>query len=248
MLFLDFTPDLTPIELDVYKYIANHLDKVVYMRIRELAQETHVSTTTILRFCQKFECSGFSEFKIRLNLYLKESAPVAGGETFDAYAIKHFISRTLEPDFQQIITQAAELLQDKSLLLFIGKGVSSVTASYGALHFSSVCKMALRIEDPENYPFDFLNETDARNMGIIILSVSGETREIIRFLNKMTVKQATIISITNSQNSTIARLSDVNIPYYITKKQIQDADVTSQIPAMYILEQLASSVKKHLNQ
>ena len=54
MLFLDEDIDLSPTEIGIYNYICANLDKVVYMRIRELANATFVSTSTILRFCQKF--------------------------------------------------------------------------------------------------------------------------------------------------------------------------------------------------
>ena len=54
---------LNNLELSLYEYIMKNNKKVIYMRIRELADEAHVSTTTILRFCKKLNCEGFSEFK-----------------------------------------------------------------------------------------------------------------------------------------------------------------------------------------
>ena len=36
-------------EMDVYNYIISNEEKVVYMKVRELAEAVHVSTTTILR-------------------------------------------------------------------------------------------------------------------------------------------------------------------------------------------------------
>ena len=53
---------LNNLELSLYEYIMKNSKKVIYMRIRELAEEAHVSTTTILRFCKKLNCEGFSEF------------------------------------------------------------------------------------------------------------------------------------------------------------------------------------------
>lgn len=41
------------LETSLYNYISQNSEKVVYMRIRELANETHVSTASILRFCKK---------------------------------------------------------------------------------------------------------------------------------------------------------------------------------------------------
>lgn len=46
---------LNELELAVYEYVMQHKNAVSYMRIRELASEIHVSTTTVLRFCKKSE-------------------------------------------------------------------------------------------------------------------------------------------------------------------------------------------------
>lgn len=65
--------NLNDLELMLYRYIMKNTEKVIYMRIRELADEAHVSTTTILRFCKKFDCNGYSEFKVKLKIYLEDS-------------------------------------------------------------------------------------------------------------------------------------------------------------------------------
>ena len=59
---------LNDLELSLYRYIMKNSEKVIYMRIRELADEAHVSTTTILRFCKKVNCQGYSEFKVKLKI------------------------------------------------------------------------------------------------------------------------------------------------------------------------------------
>ena len=60
---------LNDLERMVYEYVVKDPEKVKYMRIRELADEVHVSTSTILRFCKKMGCSGYSEFKLQLRDY-----------------------------------------------------------------------------------------------------------------------------------------------------------------------------------
>ena len=62
---------LNELELSLYNYIMKNSEKVIYMRIREVANEAHVSTTTILRFCKKLDCEGFSEFKIKFKNVLR---------------------------------------------------------------------------------------------------------------------------------------------------------------------------------
>jgi len=50
-------------DIRIYKYIVSNIDKIQYMTIRELAKELQVSTPTILRFCNKNNFDGYSEFK-----------------------------------------------------------------------------------------------------------------------------------------------------------------------------------------
>ncbi|MGV3025400.1 MurR/RpiR family transcriptional regulator [Clostridium thermobutyricum] len=50
---------LNNLEVEIYKYILNNKEKVPYMTIRELSEEIHISTTSILRFCKKCGVEGF---------------------------------------------------------------------------------------------------------------------------------------------------------------------------------------------
>ena len=69
---------LNNLEMLVYNYVIKNRDKVMYMTIRELADAVGVSTTTVLRFCRKLKCEGYSEFRVRFKLYLELSV---SGET-----------------------------------------------------------------------------------------------------------------------------------------------------------------------
>lgn len=67
---------LNDLEMQVYQFIIKHREGVSYMTIRELAEQAGVSTTTVLRFCRKMGCEGWSEFRIRLRLNEQQSAPM----------------------------------------------------------------------------------------------------------------------------------------------------------------------------
>ena len=78
MFTVDQIKSLNELELSVYHYVMQHQSAIPYMRIRELAAEAHVSTTTVLRFCKKIGCDGYAEFKLRMKQELgqKNTAPV----------------------------------------------------------------------------------------------------------------------------------------------------------------------------
>lgn len=57
---------LNETETYVYNYVVKNTKKVLNESIRELANNTHVSTATVMRFCKKMGCEGFTELKYRL--------------------------------------------------------------------------------------------------------------------------------------------------------------------------------------
>ncbi|MDB1709818.1 MurR/RpiR family transcriptional regulator, partial [Enterococcus casseliflavus] len=59
-------------EWQLFQYVLNQQAEVCSMSIRELADTTKTSSTTVLRFCRKFDCEGFSEFKIKLKKTLQK--------------------------------------------------------------------------------------------------------------------------------------------------------------------------------
>ena len=52
------------LELSIYDCITKNKEHIQNMTIKDLAQKAHVSTGTILRFCKKTGCEGYSHFKL----------------------------------------------------------------------------------------------------------------------------------------------------------------------------------------
>ncbi len=229
------------LETSLYNYIVQHSEKVAYMRIRELADETHVSTATILRFCRKLQCEGFSEFKVKLKMYLKEKKTT--NIKSSQQSIVEFLERSLKGDLDEIIRKAADLVSKADNVIFIGIGSSGILAEYGARYFSSLGTFSLYIKDP-HFP---IHSKISDNSVTIALSVSGENEFTVTHLNQLKQEGSKIISITNHKLSTIAKISDINISYYVTEEFVEESNITTQVPVVYILEGIAREIYK-LNQ
>ena len=63
---------LNDMEMLVYDYLMKNKEKVTYITVRELADEVHVSTATVMRFCRKAGFDGYSEFKVKFKMFLNE--------------------------------------------------------------------------------------------------------------------------------------------------------------------------------
>ena len=97
---LEFTysqvESLNETETYVYNYVVKNTKKVLNESIRELANDTHVSTATIMRFCKKMGCEGFTELKYRLkeNVEIQETKEDDANNQFDS-----FIERVESSDY-----------------------------------------------------------------------------------------------------------------------------------------------------
>ncbi len=228
------------LEMILYNFITKNSDKVIYMRIRELSDQTHVSTSSILRFCRKLNCDGFSEFKVKLKLYLDRNERENLKST--QYYLSEFLERTMKGNLEFHIQKMAELVLSTEKIIFVGTGSSGILAEYGARYFSSLGKFSSFIKDPF-YP---INSKELKNSTSIILSVSGETDFTLNLANQLKVEGSNIISITNSKNCQLAKISDINIAYYVTEVYLGDSNITSQMPVMYILEESAHIIQQNL--
>lgn len=226
------------LETSLYDYICKNSEKVIYMRIRDLADETHVSTSTILRFCRKLNCEGFSEFKVKLKLYLDEN--VESQLKSSQYALTEFVERTLKGNLEATIREAASMIMRSDNLIFIGTGSSGILAEYGARYFSSLGKFSMYVKDP----YIPIHADYLHNSTTIALSVTGENHFTISHLNQLKQKGSNIISITNNKHCTIAKMADMNISYYVTEEWYKNSNITTQIPVVYILEETAREVQK----
>ncbi|EUJ23321.1 MurR/RpiR family transcriptional regulator [Listeria grandensis] len=223
----------TETELHLYRYIMDNSEKVMYMRVRELADETHVSAASIVRFTRKLGYDGFSEFKVQLKQASKEKGKKKTADTIEV--LEEFFERTLRRDYDVSLDKAVDIIDDAQLVVFVGIGTSGILAEYGSRFFSNLQKRTFYIKDPF-YP-NAAQQFD--NAVMVILSVSGETPQVILQAQNMKQYGSKIISITNSSKNTLAGLSDINIPYFVTQEMIHETNITTQIPVLFLLEAMA---------
>lgn len=223
---------LNDLELLLYRYIMKNAEKVVYMRIRELSDEAHVSTTTILRFCKKVNCEGYSEFKVKLKMHIQKNEENKISD--DTSIIIDFFRKLDNSELDRKLNVVCDFIKEASNVIFIGTGTSGILCKYAARYFSSIGRFAMYIDDPY-FPRNYKMYEESV---IIAISVSGETPTVIDHISNLKREHSTVISITNSENCTIAKISDLNISYYVQREKIGISDITTQIPVLYIIESI----------
>lgn len=233
---------LNELELLVYRYINEHPNTVPFMRIRELAAEAHVSTTTVLHFCKKMGCDGYAQFKWKLKEQAGTNQETHLPDTLNE--LQNFLWRVGTPEYDAALDEAAGLIARAARVFLVGIGNSGSMAEYGARYLSNLGKFALSVTDPF-YP---VTVTPNVTMTAVLLSVSGETVQILHLAQQFKARGCSLIAITSSPQSTLAKMADMTLPYYTTARRVgsEKYDLTSQMPALYLLEALAHRVYNRL--
>ncbi|MFS0752572.1 MurR/RpiR family transcriptional regulator [Oceanobacillus sp. 1P07AA] len=233
--------EFSDLEFSLYNFIVTHPEKVIYMRIRDLANETHVSPTSILRFCKKLGFDGFTEFKVQLKMYMNQTENLSF--IHSTTSLTEYLERTMQHDYDQRIRTISQSIAAAQTIIFIGIGTSGILAEYGSRYFSALKKFSLHIKDPY-FP---MYTSSLENSVAIVLSVSGETESIINLTNRVKEEGTKVISITNFPDCTLAKLSDYNLSYFVSTEYRETFNLTTQIPVIHLLESLAKETYKSIN-
>lgn len=224
-------------DIRIYKYVVSDIDKIQYMTIRELANELQVSTSTILRFCNKNNFDGYSEFKEALKKEITVQAACPPME--DLQELSDFFARANSSAFEEKLLFAVGVLRNADLIIFTGMGSSGTLAKYGARYFCNMGHFAVGLEDVF-YPIETFHW---KNTAVIALSESGETEKLIEAVSRFKKENCCVLSITNSPFSTLAKLSDWNFSYnFNTRRMNGGYNGTSQIPVIFVIETLAKRI------
>lgn len=232
---IDFS-ELTDVEQTIYAYISNNIDKIPYMRVREIAKESHTSASSVMRFIRKVGFDSYSEFKYSFR-NIEETKKTDAHPRHDILNSKNFDSKLYDT-----IDNVAEVIMNAENIIFFGMGASGAMCEYAARRLATIGYNANPLTDPTFPLYQKLKNT-ADNV-VIVLSITGNTIEVVEAVNGYkNLDDFQIVSITGDKSSNIANLSDLVLSYRIeTKHLFHYNDMTSQLPTLFIVEELIDRV------
>ena len=222
-------------ELDyvIYNTVLRAGGKLARMQVRDLADTAHVSPESVVRFCKKVGCKGYTEFRYRYCESL--NADPARQSSDQSWEIKTFLEHSHSTDFVRSVERAVKLLEAASQIICVCVGASSDLASFGARMFSNAGHFSLYINDPFLSIPSFLAERPV----VVAISFSGNTEQTVTMTKRFVESGCKVISITGNDKSPLAKIADVNLSYYVKSIPIPGGyDIGTQVPALYILELL----------
>ena len=229
--FILGTNSLTFAEHHVLTYVGNHLEDMSSMGIIKLAEYNNVSTTTIVRMCQKLGVQGFSEFKYRcLDILSLQQRPEVSKDNFIVNFDKVM---NLTPVLK--LQEIAKQMHHSSHIYIFSLGLSKTAGDYlellllqQSIHCSSI------YDHQVIWNMDKMPKKDTITF---IISNSGESKELIA-LAKRIKSSTTLISITNVVTSPLASYAAYDIHGYATILKKNKGDLTPHFSLILLIDLL----------
>ncbi len=221
--------NLTRAEYRVLSYITGyptapgHADSAPGFKkltVRKLAQETFVSSATVMRLCQKLGFSGFSELLFHIRHLLSETptlhTQVPSPPNAEIPAAFHDFVANYQRSFEFVTAEKiqafAQLLKQEESFFLYGTGFSHLFAEYLAKKLQLLGKTALSSGVGDSRGI-FLNNAQKYRV-FIAISRSGETRQVIdkaKIARSMGMK---VVSFTRASANALGPLSDLNFQLF----------------------------------
>ncbi len=233
-------------EKKIGNYIIHHPREIVDMTVGELAKKCQVSEASVSRFCKKLDMKGFHHLKISI---AKEMVT----QDDDTELSNHISVDDVDQSLKNILankvaelTQTVSMMDSKQLhhildvinnaknVLFAAVGNTIPVAMDGAYKLNQIGIPAISTpvwETQLAYSYN-LTADDV----VIAISNSGESSGVISVLEAAAKKKATTISITNHNNSSIAKISDYHITTATREKLFLDEYCFSRVSATMVME------------
>ncbi len=217
-------------------------EEIIYMSIGELAMQLEVADATLLRFCRKLGYRGFQDFKLSLSQELgaakdedKESrANRVASNMIDA------IMETSKHLDEQVCDEVARLIVKAGKVCVFGVGSSAIAPS---MMKNRLVRAGIYVENTSD---PHIQTIIASNLGendvIILVSVSGATKDILTLAETAKKNGTPIVVITNYDKSPLAKYAQYAFLTCRKERAHEGGSLASVAAQSYIMDMLCSTV------
>lgn len=250
---------LSDAERKIGEYIIKNPELIPNMTTKELSKKSGVSEASVVRFCKSIGIRSFKTFKLELvkNITLSQtnitdfSILQKRDSPYDlfhkvTYVNKAAIDSTLSSLDKNELDKAVELIKRAKKIIFYGVGGSATAAFDGHYKFSKLGYHSITTLD---FHFmisliPYLTEDDV----FIAISMSGKTKDVLELARFAKKKGATLISITNIDNSPLYKEADIRLCTPIVEGDVRIGTISSRMTQLNIIDTLYLSVFNNIGE
>lgn len=222
------------------------LDEIIFLSISDLASRLNVAEATLVRFCKKLGYNGFQDFK----LHLSQEAGMMERHNADctekriAMQMIDAINETSRSiNYNECLKIADRMIKSGKVCAF-GVGNSAITAMEISNVLARIGIMVTYTPDPH------LQAMITSNLGkgdtIILISVSGSTKDIIDVAQIAKKNGVRIVVITCYDHSPLAKYADHILFSTRREAAYEGGSVSTIVSISYIINVLYNAIYERL--
>ena len=221
-------------------------DEIIYLSISDLASRLKVADATLVRFCKKIGYNGFQDFK----LHLSQTAGMADKSAVDCTAkrIAHQMVDAINETSRSInydeYLRIAEMMISSEKICAFGVGNSAITAMEISNVLARMGMMVTYTPDPHLQAMITSNLTERDT--VILISVSGSTKDIIDVAEIAKKNGVRIVVITCYDISPLAKYADHILLSTRREAAYEGGSVSTIVSISYIINVLYSAIYEKL--
>ena len=237
----------TESEKEVLRFMIHHPQETISIDIHTLAKTCFCSAATIVRICKKNGFSGFKELKVALgnDINFSKQLRQVNLEARSGKRIPDLVAQVLNAnivaieniynllDFEELERIVGLLLESRFVYLY-GSGASYLVAKDFQQKFERVNKRTFLYEDTH---MQLMSATNLEPGDVaIIISYSGQTREILEVASNVKLCGGIAIAITKYGRNRLAAMSDHILYVPTIEKPLRIAASSSRVSQLSIVD------------
>lgn len=245
--YITFQQALSNTEKKVVQFMIKNKDFTRKATISQLSQEVHTSKSFISKLVQKIGYTSFAELKLTLSnetnnhSFQKEYNNFIELQQQDLLKTKKMIEQT---NFNPIF----ELLDQTSIIYCYGTGHSIQNCMRElSRHLMSMCEKQVIYIVGQN-ELETMVDLITPNDCFIVASFSGETTNLIKQIEQLSLKQIPMINFSPFIDTRLSRLATYNLFYFSTPitNPIRNNQMVSFLPLYLCIDTLTKLYLEHL--
>lgn len=209
----------------IVEYMLGHIEHVMTMSIQVLAENVYTVPNTIVRLSRKLGYDGFSHMK----------NAIKNEQDDDQQGMDH-LNKTRELLDPEKMEDINHLIMQAPRVLIYGIGDSAIYCEY----LMNGYRVANKKCEFNMHRHNTLSELEAMSPKdlLVLISVSGESAQIIEVADRAKERGIKMISITDFRKNTLQRLADHTLYFSSPPTYHRQHNVTDPTPIFYLLRRL----------
>lgn len=236
--------ELTPAEKIVAEYMLANLDKIKLITSLQLAEQTKIAQSTIIRFSKKLGYHSFRELLADLsnesNKKVEEEILVQEDTSTTLFKIAqqyHDITDiTLQMNKASTLEDCVRQITDSSSILLFGVGSSNLYCEYLA---NQLIKMGIAcLTSNSAHTIYSLIDNSPQHSTLFLISESGETTEIVKAAELAKEKGIVVIAMTRSGRNSLHQYADILLKTVSFQTKTRLNVTTMRCSQLYLIDVL----------